>query len=146
MLDQDALIAMFARLAKEISGLITTELKRSEIDLTKSQAIVLSKLVCRDGCAQNDLALITARDKTSLTRLLSTMERKALITRKKSKEDGRVKKVSITELGKSEFQRAQPIIQKILRQAESGIASSDLEHTKEIILKIYNNLNLEYEK
>ncbi len=94
LLNNDVLIALFARLSKEISGLITDQLKENNVDLTKSQTIVLSKLVFRDKCAQCDLALITARDKTSLTRLLSTMERKGLILRQQSKHDGRIKEVS----------------------------------------------------
>ena len=39
---------------------------------------------------QHDLAFLTDRDKTSLTRLLSTMEKKNLVARITSSEDKRV--------------------------------------------------------
>ena len=46
----------------------------ANLDLTKEQMIVLKKLTFKDGLNQNELAFLTLRNKSSLTRLLSKME------------------------------------------------------------------------
>ncbi len=57
------------------------KLKQHHIDLTREQWILLKKLNDGDGQAQNDLAIITERNKASLTRLINTMERKNYVAR-----------------------------------------------------------------
>ncbi len=46
------------------------------LDLTKEQMIVLKKLHDCDGLPQSELAFLTLRNKSTLTRLLVKMERK----------------------------------------------------------------------
>jgi DNA-binding MarR family transcriptional regulator len=67
------------------------------LDLTKEQMIVLKKLSFKDGLNQNELAFLTLRNKSSLTRLLSKMERKKYIKREQDVLDKRIKKAYITE-------------------------------------------------
>ena len=55
------------------------------LDLTKEQMIVLKRLHDKDGLSQNELAFLTLRNKSSLTRLLSKMEKKNYIIRKQCK-------------------------------------------------------------
>ena len=51
-------------------------LQQHGLDLTKEQMIVLKKLHQKDGLNQNELASLTWRDKSSLARLLTKMERR----------------------------------------------------------------------
>ena len=60
------------------------------LDLSKEQMIILKKLHKQDGLNQNELASLTFRDKSSMARLLSKMEKKNYIQRKQSKEDKRI--------------------------------------------------------
>ena len=142
---QQALLPMMHRLIKEIRAIMTCEFQQRAVDLNKEQAIVLRLLSQRDGRPQHELALVTARDKTSLTRLLSTMEKKDLISRQKSLKDKRVNLVFITESGRQAIQIASPIMLNILSRAVSGIDEKRIEMTKELINDIYQNLNLEHE-
>ena len=76
------------------------------LNLTKEQMIVLKKLHDQDGLNQNELAFLTLRNKSSLTRLLSKMEAKKYITRKQSVDDKRINRVYITSFGKEIFEDA----------------------------------------
>ncbi len=144
--DRQSLIPMMHKLTKEIRALITHAFDVHQIDLSKEQAIVLRLLSEQDGRPQHDLALITSRDKTSLTRLLSGMERKKLIYREQSEKDKRVNHVFITRKGSTEIEKAKPILLKIINQAVDGIDEKRIEAAKILIQEIYENLNLEYEK
>ena len=144
--DQQALIPMMSKLMKELTAIISIGFKTHKINLSKEQAIVLKKLSEKDGRPQSDLALVTSRDKTSLTRLLSTMESKRLISRKQSKNDKRVNLVYITRMGRTELKKASPIVINIFNQAIEGIDIKRIEETKSLLTDIYENLNLSHEE
>lgn len=144
--EQQELVPIMSKLMKELKAIIAREFQQHQILLTKEQCIVLKKLHEHDGRAQSDLALVTSRDKTSLTRLLSTMEAKKLIRRKQSATDKRINLVYITKIGEKEFERATPIVLNIFNQAIKGLDENDIEITKTLLNDIYKNLNLSHEK
>ena len=145
-LGEENLIPQMAKLMKAIRSVIVKELKANGIDLSKEQVIVLKWLQEKDGRPQNDLAILTSRDKTSLTRLLSKMEAKHLICRIKSKSDKRIKLIYITDKGKNELGRALPIVVEVFKQATKGIAPNRLKTTKSLLKDIYNNMQFNYEE
>jgi len=83
------------------------------LDLTKEQMIVLKRLHDKDGIPQNELAFLTLRNKSSLTRLLVKMENKGYITRKQDKQDKRSNKVFLNDYGRKTYKKTRPVIQMI---------------------------------
>ena len=144
--NQQALMPMMGKLMKELHAHITSELKAHNINLNKEQTIVLKYLLEEDGRPQNDLALVTSRDKTSLTRLLTTMETKKLIKRKQSSIDRRINLVYITKKGLAEIELATPVMINFINKAINGIDEHRIEETKLLIQDIYQNLQLPYER
>jgi len=111
------------------------------IDLSKEQWIVLKKLNDKNGQTQNDLALITNRSKTSLTRLINTMEKKNLVFRKLSKEDKRINHIHLSELGKKTYLTSLPVLKKLMSNLQENINQKDLATTIEVLDQIQNNIN-----
>ena len=111
------------------------------IDLSKEQMIVLKKLNDQDGLHQHELAFLTLRDKSTLTRLLTKMEKKCYITRKQSKEDKRVNNVYLTNLGKDVFNKTRPIIKNILDTMQHNISKEEKDQMIKTLQKIQFNLN-----
>ena len=144
--DGKSLLPMMGKLTKEINALMVSKFREQGIDLSKEHAIVLVKLFEQDGRPQNDLALVTSRDKTSLTRLLKTMESRALIRRKQCEHDKRVNRVFITEIGRQVLSEAEPILLKLINQSVNDISDSEIEMAQILIKKIYANLNIQYEE
>jgi len=124
---------------------IQERLDLNKVNLTKEQMIVLKKLHDKDGLNQNDLAFLTLRNKSSLTRLLSKMEEKKYITREKAKEDKRIKHVFLTDLGKETFIKVQPVIRSMISQIEKNISEEEKEQMIRIIKKIQSNFNTNIE-
>lgn len=77
--------------------------KKNNLKLSKEQWIILKVLTDEDGRVQNDLAFVTNRDKTSLTRLLSGMEKKNLVARIPSTLDKRVNHIFLTKNGRTVY-------------------------------------------
>jgi DNA-binding MarR family transcriptional regulator len=116
-------------------------LSSSGITLTRQQIILLRVLTKRNGIPQNDLAFITDRDKTSLTRLITHMEVKDLVTRKVCEEDKRINKIFITKRGLEKAKIAFPIIIREIIKSQRDIDPQDLETTLIVLKKIINNTN-----
>jgi len=109
------------------------------LDVTKEQMIILKKLHKRDGLHQNELALLTFRDKSSLARLLAKMENKGYILRKQNNQDKRINEVYLTALGRTIFQKTKPIIQELIQTMEREISDEEIQQTIKILKKIQYN-------
>jgi DNA-binding MarR family transcriptional regulator len=128
---------------KLIDYFVLVSLKLENLDLTKEQMIVLKRLHDKDGLNQNELAFLTLRNKSSLTRLLSKMESKNYILRKQSKKDKRINNVYLTESGRDIFIKTRPVIQKIIRVMEKGISENEKKQMINTLKKIQSNFNFE---
>jgi len=109
------------------------------IELSKEQWLILKKLHDKDGQIQNDLALLTNRSKTSLTRLINTMEKKGLVHRVISKEDKRINHVHLSDYGKETFMFSLPVINRITDELQDKISGNDLAITIEVLDQIQKN-------
>jgi len=112
----------------------------ANIDLTKEQMVVLKKLHEQDGINQNELAFLTYRDKSSLARLLSKMEKKEYIRRQKDSEDKRANNVFLTNHGRTIFSKTRPVIQSVINRMENTISESEKKQIISILKKVQTNL------
>ncbi|UMB61441.1 MarR family winged helix-turn-helix transcriptional regulator [Lutibacter sp. A80] len=130
--------------AKMHASYINKVFKDHTIDLTKEQFVVLKVLSENNGKPQNDIALITESDKTSFSRLMSTMEKKGLITRKHIKADKRVKNIYLTNLGKEMYATTLPFLKKTIEKLQKGISNTEIAQAIETIKKIQLNITQEH--
>ena len=111
------------------------------LDLTKEQMIVLKKLHDKNGLSQNELAFLTLRNKSSLTRLLSKMEKKDYIVRKQCKEDKRINHVYLTSFGEETFKKTKPAIKEMIATMEQNISDSEKQQMIKTLKKIQHNFD-----
>jgi len=128
---------------KAIDYFLADKLKDNGIELTKVQLILLKKLKEMDGQPQNNLAFLTNRDKASLARLITTMEKKNLVARIPSKSDHRINHIYITKHGLDIFKKAVPIMIEAIEQIQKDIPEKDIEVVIETMKKIGININSE---
>lgn len=117
------------------------QFNKHNLDLTKEQMIVLKRLHDKDGLSQNELAFLTIRNKSSLTRLLSKMEKKNYIIRKQSKIDKRINQVYITPFGKETFKKTKPAIKEMITATEQNISDSEKQQIIKILKKVQQNFD-----
>lgn len=77
-----------------------------DIDLTYPQYIAMMALWEKDDLTVNQVGEILQLDNGTLTPLLKRLESKALLTRRRSKEDERVVKIHLTENGRKLKEKA----------------------------------------
>jgi DNA-binding MarR family transcriptional regulator len=130
---------------KLVDYFLQESLNEHNLGLTKEQVIVLKRLHDQDGMNQNELAFITLRNKSSLTRLLTNMEGNGYIIRKKSVVDKRIKHVYLTKYGKETFIKIRPVLKNVMSTLEQDVTEQEKAQIINILKKIQHNFNSKIE-
>lgn len=137
---QNTLGPWMGRTMKLMDILFMDSFKAIGLDLSKQQWLLLKILSDDDGQVQNDLAFITNRDKASLTRLITGMEKKNLVARIPSKTDKRINHIHLTKKGITTFNETLPIVENIIEQVQEPLSTQEINQTILILKKIHTNL------
>ncbi|CAM1333548.1 MarR family winged helix-turn-helix transcriptional regulator [Tenacibaculum aestuariivivum] len=140
---ENTLAPWLGKTAKKIDNHIQDLFFEKNINLTKIQFIVLKTLKDKNGVAQQELAFLTGRDKTSLTRLVNTMQKKKLVTRIPSESDKRINNIHLTKIGTQLFEETFPIMKNFAKCLQKNISEEEIEQTINVIKKVQENLKKE---
>ena len=111
------------------------------LEISLDQWLVLGPVWKNDGISQKDIAEFCGKDKTSVTKIIDTLEKKNLVVRVTDQLDHRVKRVVLSQKGRELFVSALPVMAQTRDELRSGISDKEIEALKTILNKIYNNLN-----
>lgn len=133
-----------------INGIANTAITRrlqknfrdAGLEITIEQWSVLYHLWENDGLSQQDLCNLTYRDKPSVTRLIDNLEKQKLVKRVASKEDRRKNIVTLTDNALSLQQTTFELANKTMNEALTGIKKADVAVVKEVLHKVFTNLQL----
>ncbi len=139
------IVPKVGKTAKYISAFIRAMLEEHKLPLSKEQFIVLHHLEEEDK-PQSFLAMITERDKGSLTRLVQSLEKKKLVVRKVCPNDSRVNRVSLTQEGRTILEQSKPIFKQVFDLVEKGITEEEKETVRRVLLQLRENAVAEMEK
>lgn len=126
---------------KMIDNAIEDMLVENGLNLSKLQFIVLKRVEQHEGIKQNDLAFIANRNKSTLTRLINSLEKKNYIARIPSKEDKRVNKLYLTTQGEKVIEEAKPLFKQFAKKLEEGLSEEEIKNTIELLKKIQINVS-----
>ncbi|MGB5171614.1 MarR family winged helix-turn-helix transcriptional regulator [Eudoraea sp.] len=142
IIDLDKLVAAWiGKTSKMVDYYLHESFVSNDLDLSKEQMIVLKKLHEQDGLMQNELAILTLRDKSTLARLLAKMEKKNYIFREQNDLDKRINQVYLTETGRTIFKKTRPIVKDLKETMEKGISKTEKENLITTLKKIQINFN-----
>ena len=111
------------------------------LEISLDQWLVLGPIWKNDGISQKDIAEYCGKDKTSVTKIIDTLEKKNLVVRVTDQLDHRVKRVVLSQKGRELFISALPVMAQTRDELRSGISDKEIEALKSILNKIYKNLN-----
>lgn len=121
--------------------MLTREFKENDIAVTVEQFSVLAMLFYRDGLSQQEISDVLGRDKTTVARVISIMERDNMITRITNKNDNRGKLIYITRKGRSIQQKAVGVSGKLYLRALGNLRESELKTAMKIMGAMTKNLS-----
>lgn len=135
------ILPWIGKTAKTLANNHTSKLKENGFNLTNDQWVLLKILSHHNGESQNKIALFTERDKTSMTRLVNTMEKKDYIKRVSSKEDKRIKLLFLTTKGEKILLETEQIRSLLVSEAQKGLSETEINTVIEVMRKIQKNIN-----
>jgi DNA-binding MarR family transcriptional regulator len=114
--------------------------KQAGLDITIEQWSVLYHLWKEDGLSQQDLCNRSYRDKPSITRLVDNLEKLKLVKRLPSKNDRRVNIIKLTDAALQLQESTMELANQTLNEALEGVSKDDVELCKQVLAKVYENL------
>jgi DNA-binding MarR family transcriptional regulator len=115
--------------------------RENGLDLTVEQWSILVHLWKYDGVSQQELSMRTYRDKPSITRLIDNLEKLGLVERRASSTDRRINRVYLTGAGIALRDPSMELANQTLNEGLVGISAEDIETTKRVLEKVYENLH-----
>ena len=128
------------RTGVELAGAFSREIAHHGVTLQMWR--VLAALHHRDGLRISDLAGLTSIDISTLSRLIGKMEKRRLVTRRRSPEaDGRVVTVAVAPAGHAATRAILPVAQRYETMALAGFTADEAAALKQMLIRVYGNLS-----
>ena len=109
-------------------------------ELRPEQFTVLNALKENDGMYLRQLANITYKDRSNITRIVSILEEKGYLKSSLEAEGRKVKKLYITQKGKDICESLLPTILRIWNTSVEGLSIEEVENFLKVLDKIEDNL------
>jgi MarR family transcriptional regulator for hemolysin len=117
--------------------------QESGFDISLDQWMVLGPISHKVNPTHKDLAEFCLKDKTSISRIVNTLEKRKFVVRVPDQLDQRIKRVILTPQGKELFKHTAPIMEKTRKEVKQDIPDNEIESFKNVLIKINKNLNFE---
>ncbi len=137
---QESLCSLINRASRTIRKYFNQELMKKGHGVTGEQYEVLVLLWTKDGKNQQRLSKALCKDKTTITRLIKSLEALNLVKRVTNKKDERQKLVYLTQSGKKIMKTLNDIAQKISMKAQKGIGTKDIVICKDVLRRVHETL------
>lgn len=109
-------------------------------DITPEQAFIIVLLNERDGLSQGEIAFALRKDKSSITRMIVSLETKGIMHRITNSYDRRYFKVSLTDKGKSLATNVIPCISGTIDVLETGFSLEEMNELRRLLIKMRDNM------
>ena len=96
-------VRAFNRIYTVFMGILNKSYLKSDFSLVETR--IMHAAICKDGIMPSEIVAMLNIDKSYLSRIITSLEKRKVIAKIKSSSDGRSIKLSITDYGKKEFEK-----------------------------------------
>ncbi len=137
---KEALGHFMGRTTRAMSRMLQNIITSAGYDITIEQWVIIVNLNRKNGQFQQQLADNIYKNKTSVTRMISALQKNGLVERIPDPKDLRQKRIFLTQKGGQLYKKLRPLAIKVQEMATLGIEPEEMEYCKNILLKIYSNI------
>lgn len=113
--------------AHRLSHLMTKTLQKKGFDMTHEQLVLLMIISHKKGINQKELAQKLDRDKTSIARSISKLERDHKVVRIQTAGDKRINNLYLTKEGVQLLNDIRPVVKMVRTQLKDGFSPEEIE-------------------
>ncbi len=136
---KEALGHCMGRTTRAMGRMLQNMFAHAGFDITIEQWVIIVNLNRQNGQFQQQLADNTYKNKTSVTRMINSLQKRGLVERISDPHDLRQKKIFLTDKGKQLYAKLKPLALKVQEKATMNIPHDELAACMRTVLKIYGN-------
>lgn len=110
-------------------------------EITPEQWMVLVRCGAQEGQSQSELAALTYRDRPTMSRILSGMEKRGLVRKSADADDSRVWRIHLTPKGRALRKKLLQPVRGLVADMERGLDDAALETTRRTLRGLFANLD-----
>lgn len=122
---------------------MTNEFKKRGYSISSAQWPIMVMLWQRDGRSQNELVNMIHKDKTSVARNITHLEKEDIIVRVQDRSDRRNNIIYLTNKGKQLENELVPLVKEFISKITRGVEKDDIEKVNFTLRQIYKNIQKE---
>jgi MarR family transcriptional regulator, transcriptional regulator for hemolysin len=111
-----------------------------QFELTPEQFSLVAELDKQDNVTQKELADVTEREQTTVTKIVDKLVKKGLVNRRHDPHDRRAIRLLITDAGRQLVSEIIPKVDEIETNAYQGFHQEDIKTLQILIRKLHQNL------
>jgi len=119
---------------------LTREFAAHRLPVTVEQFSILAVLFYQNGINQQEISSLLGRDKTTIARVISNMEKNNMITRVADGNDNRGKLIHLSRKGKAVQKKAVDLSGKLYMKAVRNIRESQLTGALRLMAMMVENI------
>ena len=112
-----------------------------DLELTFDQFMVLMPVWKQDGISQQQIVEGGGKDKTSVTRIITTLENKNYVLRIKDLNDARLNHIYLTKFGKQTVEKVIPVMRQTRNYIKKDINENDYNIARSVIIQLIEKLD-----
>ncbi len=109
-------------------------------DITVDQWLLIENLYKHKKITHNELARVTSKDITTVSRIIELLVKKELVVREGSPQDRRKVFLQLTAKGSEKYKEVRPLVLEMRKTGWAGLTENDYADLTRILDVIYNNI------
>ncbi|UPK71167.1 MarR family winged helix-turn-helix transcriptional regulator [Chitinophaga filiformis] len=109
-------------------------------DITVDQWLLIENLYKHKKITHNELARVTSKDITTVSRIIELLVKKELVVREGSPQDRRKVFLQLTAKGSEKYKDVRPLVLEMRKTGWAGLTENDYTELTRILDVIYNNI------
>jgi DNA-binding MarR family transcriptional regulator len=123
--------------------LLSKLLREGRCGITTEQWFVLKKINENPGSSQTEIAEISQKDKTNITRILDLLEKRTYIKRRRDDRDRRMYRIHLTADGQKVLKTVVPVTQKTEEICTHALNKKQITETIKLLDSVCANIKKE---
>lgn len=115
-------------------------------DITVDQWLLIENLYKHKRITHNELARLTSKDITTVSRIIELLVKKELVERQGSTDDRRKVFVQLTPAGVNKYKDVRPLVLEMRKTGWKNLSEADYSELTRILDVIYSNIPEESKK
>lgn len=116
------------------------------MDITTEQWRLLANVWNLEGQNQQELAAVTRKDKTGITRIIKGLEKRDLVVRIPDRTDSRINLLYLTRKGRESIERLIRMASRTLEEAKANIPEDEIRICEKVLRRVTRNLSEDIEE